>query len=885
MRLLAFVTYILLVVCPLAADDPPAAPAPPQTPEAEPAVAPADPAGRAEPVDERRVELNLLGSTDTASGESRRNENVQFNLIDNNALKELNVRMGTTATIVDEFRADRNYFGVEFGNQPTGSIHLAVAKPSAFHGAVYDTHNNSAFSARSFFQAGGVKPAHENNYGATFGAPLWRGAFLFLDGGQKKLRGSVNGNILVPKAGERTPLATDPATRAVVARFLAAYPKELPNRTDINERALNTNSPQTINTDNLSGRIDQNLGGRDRLSMRYLFTHQSVEAFQLLAGQNPDTTTRAHTGRLTWDRAWSAETVTDFSIGFDRVGSLLVPEANAVGPSVSFGSVITDLGPGSGIPIDRAENRFRYAGQVRQVRGRHAWTAGSDVIRYQVNGSESSSHRGTFQFRNDFGRDSMTNFLMGIPTRYSGAAGNVHRGFRFWNLQFYAGDEWRVRPNLTLNYGLRYQPVTRPLEVNNLTSIPYNCDCNNFAPRFGFAYRLPGSWGLVRGAYGLHFGEVFPVTFQQLRFNPPLNIKFEIHSPGLVNPLAGLGPSDLDPGARSTVFLIPPDLVTPYSHQYNFSWEPFSLQNWKLQLGYVGSRSVKLLMQWRLNRAIPVPGIPQTTGTINDRRPDLNHFEVRQVVNGSRAYFDAARIAVGVPSWRGLSMDAAYWFSKAIDLGGNYTSTAAGEGTTIFLSQADTNILQDLKGPSAFDQSHAFLLHIAYAVPAPPHAAERLGRVLHNWNLSAVWLAKTGTPFTVMSGSDSPGFGNVDGANSDRPNVVDPRVLGRSIANPDTAPRLLPRSAFSFIAPTDLRGNLGYNTFRKAGIANLNAALSRTFPIGSDKSLHFRAESINFTNTPQFDAPGTDLTSPNFGQITNTLNDGRTFRFTLRFGF
>src|SRR6185369_4001902 len=209
--------------------------------------APAEPA-KPEPKPDQRTELNLLGSTDTASGESRRNENVQFNLIDNNALKELNVRMGTTATIVDEFRADRNYFGVEFGNQPAGSIHLAVAKPSAFHGTVYDTHNNSVFSARSFFQAGSVKPAHENNYGATFGAQLWRGASLFLEGSQQKLRGSVNGNILVPKAGERIPLATDPATRAVVAKYLAAYPQELPNRTDINERALNTNSPHTINT-------------------------------------------------------------------------------------------------------------------------------------------------------------------------------------------------------------------------------------------------------------------------------------------------------------------------------------------------------------------------------------------------------------------------------------------------------------------------------------------------------------------------------------------------------------------------------------------------------------------------------------------------------------
>lgn len=438
---------------------------------------------------------------------------------------------------------------------------------------------------------------------------------------------------------------------------------------------------------------------------------------------------------------------------------------------------------------------------------------------------------------------------------------------------------------MTLNYGLRYQPVTRPTEVNNLNDLPYRCDCNNVAPRLGFAYRLPGGWGLLRGAYGLHFGEIFPVTFQQIRFDPPGTLKFEIRAPDLADPRGRLGPADLGPGARSTIFVIPRDLVTPYSHQYNFSWEPFSLQNWKLQVGYVGSRSLKLLMQWRTNRAIPVPGTPQTTATINDRRPDPRHFEVRDVVNASRGYYDAARVAVGVPNWRGLSLDAAYWFSKAIDLGGNYTSTAAGEGSSIILSQSDKLILQDLKGPSAFDQTHAFLLRFAYAVPAPPRAPGPLNRALHNWNVSAVWLAKTGTPFTVVTGSDSPGFGNVDGTSSDRPNVVDPSILGRTIANPNTSARLLPRTAFSFMGPTDARGNLGFNTFRKDGIGNLNTALSRTFPIGSDKTLLFRAESINFTNAPQFDAPGLEVASPNFGQITNTLNDGRTFRFTLRFAF
>ena len=112
-----------------------------------------------------------------------------------------------------------------------------------------------------------------------------------------------------------------------------------------------------------------------------------------------------------------------------------------------------------------------------------------------------------------------------------------------------------------------------------------------------------------------------------------------------------------------------------------------------------------------------------------------------------------------------------------------------------------------------------------------------------------------------------------------------PSILGRSIDNPDTSRALLPRSAFSYIGPTDLGGNLGRDTFRRGGYRNVNASLSRQWALPGETQLTLRAESINLFNTPQFAAPGSDLASPNFGQITNTLNDGRTFRFGLTVGW
>lgn len=837
-----------------------------------------------EPNAGQRDELNLLGKVDTQSGESRRNENVQFNLIDNNTRKELNARLGTSATIVEEFRPEQNFFGVEYGNVPPALLFVPARKAAAVHGSVYETLNESVFSARSFFQAGGVRPAHQNDYGLAAGAPLWRGAFFSLDASQQKIRGSVNGNILVPEPGERTPLTSDPAARAVIERFFSAFPLAAPNRTDIDPRALNTNAPQTIDTGNAGGQLDQFLGARDRLSLRYGFVGQAVDAFELLKGQNPDTTTKSHTGRLGWERSWSPGFQLHLALGFDRLHSLLVPEPDTIGPSVSFSGVIDPLGPSSTLPIDRAQNRFRYAAQARRVRGKHTWLFAAEVERLQINGRESSSNRGVWTFRSDFGNDTLTNFRLGLPSRFSFGTGNLDRGFRSWQQQYSIGDRWRVSSHLTLNYGLRYEPTTAPVEVNRLTSIPYHCDCNNLGPQFGFAYRLPGRWGVLRGAYGLQYAGIYAVTFQQLRWDPPNYLKVEVQAPRLLaDPLAGV---DLNPAtARSTVFEVPSNLVSPYSHEYNFSWDVSANSKWKLQLGYVGSRTAKLFMVWFDNRAVPVPGIPQTVDTVEARRPDQTHYEIRRVENSSRAYFDAARVSLILPNWRGLSFDAAYWFSKALDLGATYTNTAAGDDSKQGRSQSQDLVSQDLKGPSSFDQTHSLLARFNYGLPALAPAPDALRHTLGKWNLSAVFLAKTGQPFTVFSGSDGPGYGNVDGSPNDRPDLLDPSILGRTIADPNTALRLLPRSAFAPIGLGESRGNLGNGTFRRGGIRNLNAALWRTWGLSREKTLTFRAESINFLNTPQFAEPGVNLTSPSFGQITNTYNDGRTFQFQLRFQF
>ena len=830
-----------------------------------------------------RTALNLLGEVDSEQGEGRRNENVRITLIDNNVLRELTARMGTTATVTTAFQVDRRFFATEFGQPVQRPIHAAPAPAPQLRGSLRWTHQNSATSARSFFQVGGVKPARDNAYGFTAAAPLGENAALTVNAEQVRARGNVNGNVLVPTPEERTPLAADPLRRAFVQRLLDAYPKELPNRTDINPRALNTNDIQSIDNDRASLQLDLQANPRDVLALRYGFTRQKVEAFQLVGGQNPDTTTRNHDVKATWTRNWGARTTTDFTVGFERVGSLIVPEETAVGPLVLTGFVVEFLGPSSNIPIDRARNRFFYAARARRSAGAHEWTAGFETLRRQVNGAEDESHRGLFFFRNDFGRDAITNIRLGTPSVYRVAIGNVHRGFRNWDMQFYLGDRWRASKRLTLDLGLRYEPVTRPLEVNGLTDIPYDCDCNNLAPRFGFAYRI-GRLGVLRAAYGIHYGRIFNVTFGQSRFSPPQNLNIVVQKPDLIEPLNRLRPEDFNPNARSTVFNLDPALAVPYSHQYAFNWQLPLAGGWKLDLGYVGSRTHKLLTQWYTNRARPVEGIAQTTRTVNLRRPDPRFFDNRLVVNGSRGYFDAAKAVLTVPAWKGLSIDASYWWSKAIDLGNSFSNTASGRDGRLGRSQSEFDSHGEMRSVSSFDQPHAFLLRASWPL-LPRGRRGAAGALLGGWRLSTVFLAKAGTPFDVSSGSDGEGFGNVDGSPGDRPNILQPRLLGSSIDDPDTAPSRLPTTAFAFINPRGKAGNLGRNGFRKDGIFNVNAALSRRWALGGDTSLTFRAESLNLLNHPQFAEPGRNLTSPDFGQITNTLNDGRAFKFTLQLDF
>ena len=862
------VLLIIFGFCAAAAGQPLSAGAAAGSP-AKPATTPATPA---------KLSTGRLGAT------AQRNENVIVYLIDTNAIKEANIRLGSRPTAAITLSPESDYFAAEHGQAPTEPLPLRPSSPrSGWHGEAGFQHQNSVLNARTFFQVGPVQPSHRNFLNGRLAGVAPRIGALTAVYSQRGIRGMVNGNVLVPLPEERTPLAADPAVRAVVQRFLNAYPKAAPNRPDFDPRALNTNSPQRI--DALTGtlRLDRDLGSRDQVFLSHSIDRQRILAFQFVAGQNPDTVIHSHRARLTWRRALSPVHEWSLAASFHRNRTDLLPEANSVGPRVRLGYAIEELGPDSYFPIERATNSFRYGGVWRRLAsgGRHQFTAGGDFVRFQLNGRETYNGRGYFQFGATAGRTSIDNLRLGLPLLYEAALGQIHRGYRNWTAHLFVGDQWKAHPRLTLTAGLRYMADSRPVEVHRYETIPYDTDANNVSPQLGLAWQAGRGW-LARAAYTAAFSQIPPVTYQQIRLNPPHVLYVMVAEPDLADPLRGV---DVRPDARYSPTWLSPDLCTPYSHLYSFSLERRLAAAALLRLNYIGSRTVKLLNAYTMNRAEPVPGLPLVSGNLDLRRPDPRYYDTRTVVNGGRAYFDAAQAQFDLPLWRGLLVSATYTFSKAIDQGPDFATTAAARDIISMRAQWQYDSFGDKKGLSNFDSTHSLLWNYSWEIPASRDGPRWLRAASGGWQLSGSHMWKKGTPLTLYIGSDAPGFGNVDGGPGDRPNLLDPSILGRTIGHPDSAPLILARNRFSFLMPGQRAGSLGRGTFRKAPIWNWNASISRRFRLPDDRVLEWRAEAYNLSNTPQFDEPQRNLSSPAFGKITNTLNDGRVFQFGLRFGF
>jgi hypothetical protein len=859
------------------------------------------------------------------AGLEERNPNIFIYRIDLNDLRNLlTLFRGPNPTYIPEFAAEDNYFGAEYG-APLLSFQPIRPRPllNDWHASVSATHQNSALNARNFFNVGPLRPSRITTYNLAAGGPLSSKASLVLGFGQIFNSGMVNGNVQAPLASERAPRAADPETNAIIANLLKAYPAELPNLPAVTPRQLNTNAHRSIVIEDGLARLDVRPNGKTSLATFYSVNQYSEVPFQLVIGQNPKTDLRSQSAYVELNQSFSPRTLGQFGFDFDRVRASLLPtrEFNELlaplgltsTPEIVFagsGGSLSDLGqigPGIQFPRFRVDNRFKLFSNISRTIGRHTVKVGWSTTRSQVNDLQSNNSRGVLNFSPDFGRTAAENFLFGTPELFTITIGNLYRGFRNWEHAGFVEDEFHISPTFSVNMGLRYELETSPTEVNHLTD-PKMPEQHTVGPRFGFALNPGGRSLTIRSGYGISYSSIFPVTYQTTRFNPPLVQVLQINTPLLVDALAmakaapGMKPI---PRAQQDLYLLSPDLVTPYSHMYNLALEWQLPAQMLMRFAYIGSRSYHLLTQGVYNRPEVVPGIPTTSATINARRPDQRYGNINIVESNSIGYYDAAQAGIEKKLTHGLTFRAAYTFGKAINLGGDFTNTASGvevppeTGTP---SCEHCSQFSDQKGLALFDTPQVFSISYVYRLPFGGGASRWPGAALKGWQISGTTLFQSGVAYHFHTGSDAPGFGNVDGNTADRPNILNPSLLGKSFDNPDTVGAILGANTCrppgtdglpylhcqyfdTNIAPGG-RGNLGMNTFRKDGTANWNVAFGRSFRLPSrDRSMDFRTEFINFFNTPQFDKPGTQLAVATFGKITNTVNKGRQVQFTLKLNF
>ena len=820
------------------------------------------------------VSAESVDSSSQQEEGARRNQNIQVNLIDTQALIESLGRQGAQVRPVVDFSASRQTFAVELGGiGPTPQINSGAAR-TTYHGQIYESHNDHIFNARTFFQVGEVLPSRRNQYGFSVGGPIGsRGLSFQLNAEEVRESGFVNGNVLVPLPSERTATAEDPAVRSLVQKWLDAYPKELPNRPAIDERLLNTNARQHVRNTGGGLRFDWQRNDRQLYSANYTFADTFIDSFEHVGGQNPDQRLRPQNLNFAADTRLSGRTVLRAGFNFVRRKiHVLVPPAS-VGSFVNV-SGFEALGPSFELPIRRVSNDFEYLAQTSTAFDRHQFDWGGTLQRSQVNEYQADAARGVFTFQSDEGRSAIDNFRIGEVTRYTTILGELYRGFRVTNVTAFVNDRAAVRPNLHLTLGLRYEFAGKPSEVNNLTKFPQSSDGNNVAPRVGLAWSA-GSF-TVRSGYGIAYGSVSPATYRVARLNPPDVIWVRVQYPNLIDPLRDFKLTPRE-ALRGGLNLIDPELVVPYTHQYTLEVSREIRAGFTVKAAYSGSRTWKLFRIVRENRAIPVDGIPLTTRTTDLRRPDPTALSIARMTNQARSYFDAGQLTFTKTFGSQLSLNATYTWSKALDTGSDFSNP--GTNRQEQFAQTEAFALQDLKSLSSFDVPHSFVIGYSFELPT---------QFLEGWTVSGITILKDGTPFDIETGTDGPPYGNADGERGDRPSILDPSILGSSVDDPDTALQILRREVFDAEAPSRQGyGNIPRSAFRKDGTTNFNLSVSRRFTMSGDgsRTLLFRSEFINAFNHPQFSPPTSRLTDPSFGQITNTLNAGRIIQFHLRLSF
>ena len=599
------------------------------------------------------------------------------------------------------------------------------------------------------------------------------------------------------------------------------------------------------------------------------------------------------------DKDWAGE------VGF--AGGTTNPVAAGL-PYVTVTGYIP-LGPANDIPKIWSFNNYQYSASTTWIKNRHTLKFGGDFLRMQYFSRNYGDTRGRENFLGRYTSHSLADFVLGwadSSRRQLDGSGPYHL---ISNYSGFVQDDFKVTPALTLNLGLRYELMKPPKEkfgawamflptvgkvvvagtgtlsqaefdqrINTAGLSPYvskasefglpatitKTDWTNFAPRFGFAWRVFGNTKTVlRGGYGIFYGssslyrmdeysDTYPFsiteTFNRVTNDPTvvtLSNPFPVARRGFSGVNGSYGQENAEPQSQ-------------YLQSWNLTVEREFLNGTVVEVAYAGSKGTHLQRRYDGNQA----GREQENRTL---RP-YPFFSSIQIINdGSNSIYSSGQVTVRRRFSKQMFVRGSYTFGKSID----ESSNTGGTVSYNFSAAQDARNLKLERGRSDFDIGHTFAGSFIWTPQISRHWLAR------DWQISGTSTIYTGPPFT-------PRVANVNYSNGEasRPDRIRKGTV--SNASPDlwfdrTAFSPVPTGAFRF-------GNSGRNILDGPGTIAINTSLSRRIRLDERRSLQFRTEIMNLPNHPNFNLPENNVDVATGGTINRAKNN-RNLQMGLRLEF
>ena len=796
------------------------------------------------------------------------------------------VRLGISLESIAEFRVSSSVYTADQGGS-AGAVVSIVSKTgtNTLHGTAFDFLRNNVFDARGPFDIS-VPPFRLNQFGADFGGPIKKDrTFFYMD--YEAIRQRLDTTVIgfVPNATFR-----ESVTNPVLTPFLVQWPTT-GTMVPIDDMTNEWISPQSepVREDSGMFRLDHTFTDRTSIFARVnIDDANSTSPLDTLGGiDNPLIRPSNYVVQLT--HTFSPTIINELRGGINR--SALHHYMNGTCPTNAAnglaGTICADVSGPFDTPSDsqldeEVGTTIDAYDDLTIVRGRHTIKMGIGVERHRLNNSDETIGNG------DLSYDSTDDFLNNVVDSYSYVGPLTLGGERRTYIMPYAQDTFKIRPNLTLNYGLRWEHYTVLREAfgrqavvklscggfcpkGTLLYSPYYLD---FAPRLGLAWAPGGAAGktVIRAGFGMYFSPNQMDDFTD--GHESTDQRFSVSSADVPN-LAWPIFQSLLPAPLYSPKAWDPNRKDGYVENWDLTIERMLPGNFIGQIAYDGSEGHRLFGKLQANVINPLTG----------ERPIPTFGQYGYKNNLGNSNFHSLQVSLKRYMTGGWLWETQYMWSHGLaDEGFGAGDTTNIENVSCIrcdYSSSDIDIRQSLSINSVYELPFGRGKHFLSNGGAA-------AKVLGGWQLSGIVSAMSGRPIDIeidRSASDMPD-GN---KRAQRPDLLPGQPLygtPKNINNWFNETFLTDGTPVSpFVTPaTDTWGNLGRNIARGPGYYEIDTALQREIPLTERMKLKFRAEAFNLLNHPIYGDPDSDVSDGpgEFGVITSELNTGATGLGTSR---